>query len=69
MDLGPKLAPTANLRKPQRQGGPVLENPFFNWNTQDRYVELLNFEMEVANILEPKAHELTDKEKFQVLKN
>ena len=41
------------------------------WDTQDRYIELMNFEMEVLNILETKAYELSEEEsltdKFLVL--
>ena len=50
-------------------GGLALEKPSFNWSAQDRYVELLNFEMEVTNILKAKAYELTDEEKVLVMKN
>ena len=58
VDAGPYLAPTAKLREPQQQrhGGLALEKPSFNWNAQDRYVELLNFEIEKAKILEKKRH-------------
>ena len=35
----------------------------------DRYVELINFEMEVNNILETKAYEMTDEEKVSVIIN
>ena len=40
VDVGPHLAPTANLRQQQwqRHGRPVLEKPLFNWSAQDRYV-------------------------------
>ena len=34
-----------------------------------RYVELMNFQMEVTNILETRAIELTDKEKVPVIKD
>ena len=36
---------------------------------QDRHVELLNFEIEVKNILETKAYDLTNKEKLPLIKN
>ena len=70
-DFEPWLAPPASLRGPQRQryDRPTLEKPSFNWNAQDKYIELLNFEMEVMNILEIKAYELTDEEKVPVIKN
>ena len=69
-DVGLHLAPVSNLSKPQwqRHGDLALEKPLFNWNVQDRYVELMNFEMKVMNILETKAYELTDKERVPVIK-
>ena len=54
-----------------RYGRPALEKSSFSWNAQDEYAELLNFEMEVINILK-KAYELTDEtdeEKIPVIKN
>ena len=46
----------ASHREPQRQrySRPIFEKLAFNWSVQDSYVELMNFEMEVTNILEPK---------------
>ena len=45
-DLGPRPpANTAIPREPQRHGRLALEKPSFNWNAQDKYVELLNFEI------------------------
>ena len=35
----------------QRHGGPALEKPSFNWHAQERYGELLNFEMDATNTL------------------
>ena len=68
---GPKLALTASPREAQRKRhvGPALEKPLFNWIAQDRYVELLNCEKKVTNILETKVYELTDEEKVPVIKN
>ena len=37
-------------------GGPKLETPKFNWDAQDSYVELVNFELKVTNILETRAY-------------
>ena len=34
---------------------------------EDRYVELLNFDMEVMSILETRVYELTDEEKVSVI--
>ena len=53
-DVGKRT--TANTASPTeplrwRHGGSVLEKPLFNQNAQERYMELLNFELEVTNIL------------------
>ena len=68
-DVGPWSAATASLRKlpRQRYGELALEKMSFNWNVQNRYIEVLNFEMEVTHILETKLFELTDEEKVQVI--
>ena len=58
-DVGPQPSNIASLREPQRQGysRPALEKPSFNWNFKDRYINSLNFEMEVMKILETKTYE------------
>ena len=56
-DIGPRSATnTASPRESQsqRHGGPALEKPSINWNSQDNYTELPIFEMEVTNILHTK---------------
>ena len=57
-------------RKPQRprHRGPGLVKPAFNWGAQDRYIDLMNSEMEVSNILETKAYELSEEEKAPVIR-
>ena len=64
-------ATTATLTEPQRQkhGRQALERPLFNWNAQDRFIELLNIELEVMNILERNTYDLTDEEKVPVIKS
>ena len=49
-------ASIANLREMHREryGRSALKQPSSNWNVTDKYVELLNFEMEVTNILQTK---------------
>ena len=44
-DAKSQLASVANLREPQqmRHGRPALEKHWFNWNAQEKYIELLNF--------------------------
>ena len=61
-ETGPQLATTRNQQETQRQqnGGLVLEKLRFNWNIPDRYVELLNFQLEVMNLLETRAHKIND---------
>ena len=56
-----------NQRK--RNGGLLLEKPRFNWDLSDRYVELLNFLLEVLNILETRTLEINKKERLLVTKN
>ena len=56
-DVGSRsVTNTAILREPQRQrhGAPGLEKPSNNWNVLDKYVELLNFELVVTNIIKTK---------------
>ena len=67
----PQTTPTVSHKELQRQGhgGPVLEKPLFNWDAQDRYNELINFEMEVTDILEMRTYELTGAEKVPVIKD
>ena len=45
-----------------RKSGSILIKPLFNWGLQDRYVGLLNFEMEVLKILDNKLYEFSEKE-------
>ena len=70
-DTGFLLASTPNQHKNQRQrhGGLVLEKLRFNLGIPDRYVELLNFQLEVINILETRAYEVNDKEWIPFINN
>ena len=52
-----------------RQTEPTLSQPAFDWKAPDRYVELLNFEIKVATILQAKVSDLTDEEKVSTIKN
>ena len=56
-NVGPWSAAKASLRQPQRlrHGRLALEKLSFHWNAQYRHTELLNFEIEVTNILETTA--------------
>ena len=52
-----------------RQGGPMMSQPTFNWKAPDRYVELLNFEMKVADVLQAEAYDLSEEGKVPIIKN
>ena len=52
-----------------RQDGPMLSEPVFNWKVPDRYVELLNFEIEGANVPQAKLYDLNEEEKVPIIKN
>ena len=53
----------------QRHGELILENQRFNWDVPDRYVEVLNFKLEVKIILELRAYKIKDEENVLVIKN
>ena len=55
-------------REPQKQRycGPIIVKLVFNWGAQERYAELLNFEMEVINILDTKVYEFSEEEKLVI---
>ena len=54
-------ANTVNPREVHRQrhGGPAVKQLSFNLNAPGKYVELVNFEVEVTNILQTKMYRLT----------
>ena len=62
---------TANAGEPcrHRHGGSALRQPSFDWNAPDKFVELLKFEMEVANMLQTKKYRLNNEEMSLYLKN
>ena len=47
----------------------MMSQPSFNWKAHDRYVELLNFEMEVAIVLQAEVYDLSEERKEPVIKN
>ena len=61
----------ASHSKPQKQSNcwTIYEKSSFNWDSQDRWAQLINIEMEDTNILETRAYELTAVEKVAVIKN
>ena len=40
-----------------RYGRQALRQPSFDWKAPDKYVELLNFEIEVVNILQTRTYD------------
>ena len=61
----------ASHRQPQKKehSGPELIKLAYIWGTQDRYIKLMNFKMEVSNILETKVYEISEEEKILMIKN
>ena len=47
----------------------MLNQPVFNLMAPDRYMELLNFEMEVMNVIQAKVYYLSDAVKVSVIRN
>ena len=45
----------------------MLSQPVFDWKVPDRYMQLVNFEMEVADLFQAKAYDLSDKEKVPII--
>ena len=70
-ETGPSLTTTQNQWKNQRWGNRrlVMEKLRFNWDMPDRHVQLLNFQLEVTDILETKVYEINDDERIPVIKN
>ena len=46
---------------------PMMKQPTFNWSTKDKYEKLLNFKLEVSNMLHN--YNLGQKEKVLIIKN
>ena len=61
MEGGSQMTTAVTHREPQgqRHSGPMLMKPAFSWGVQDRYIGLMNFKMDVSNILETKVYELS----------
>ena len=49
--------------------GQALRQPGLNWKVSDKYIELLNFEMEIMNTLQTRASEVNNDEKVCIIKN
>ena len=62
---------TASLREVHRKwhGRPAVKQSSFNWNVTDKYVKLLNFQMEVTNILHTITYVLNEEYKIPIIKN
>ena len=50
-----------------RLGRPIMRQPTFIWEAEDKYNELKNFRLEVNNIL--KSYCMTQAEKVAIIKN
>ena len=61
------MANVGDMHRP-RHGSLALRQPVFDWKAPDRNIELLNFEMEVTNILQTRAYELNDVERVPIIK-
>ena len=70
-DAGPQPPTVVSHRKPQRQrhNGPIHKKPTCNWDAQDRYVELVNFEKEVLSMLDTKLYALLEEVEVPVIKS
>ena len=70
-ETGPQPATTPNQQGTHRKryGALKLEKLKYNWDTQDRYVKLLNLKLKVTYILETRVYEISDLEKVLVIKN
>ena len=64
---GSSTANAEEVHRP-RYGGPTLPQWSFNWKTPNKYVGLLNFEMDVTNTLQTRIYELHDEEKVSYYK-
>ena len=57
-----------NHQKPPHWWGPSLRQPVFNWNVEDKYTELKNFEVEVTNIFITKHCNINGTERVPIMK-
>ena len=53
--------------KGPRMSGSILKQPMFSWNAKDKYEELLNFKLEVSNVLQN--YNLGQTEKVSIIKS
>ena len=65
---GTSTAKIGEAHRP-RHSRSALRQVSFNWKTLDRYVELLNFEMEVTDILQTRTYELNDEQSINAVYN
>ena len=49
-----------------RLGGPIIKQPTFNWEAEDKYSELKNFRLEVNNIF--KSYSTPQEEQIAIIK-
>ena len=53
----------------QREATPMMSQPVFNLKVPNRYVKLLSFEMEAANVLQTEVYDISEERKVPILKN
>ena len=47
--------------------GPMMNQPTFNWDTEDKYYDLKNFRLQLYNVF--KSYDMQDMEKTAIIKN
>ena len=65
---GTSLANAGDVYRPRHGRSALRQPPFEKEKALNKYVELLNFEMKVMNILETKAYGLNDEDKVPIIK-
>ena len=53
----------------EKNKGRGMEYQELNWDAEERYVQQLDFELEVTSISDTRVYKISDKEKVPVLKN
>ena len=65
----PPAKPHSIRNTPEECCRPMMSQPAFNWKMPDRYVEVLNFEMEVENVVQAEMYDLSEEGKVPIIKN
>ena len=62
------MAKTGEVYRSQHSK-PALRQPAFDWKAPDKYIKLLNVDMEETNMLQTRVHKLNNKEKVPIIKH